>query len=149
MNLRGVGFFRLSYALQKHHKRAPDCGHVDRLKCCVQNEHRFLHYRGAAMLAGCQTRGRFGHNRATSGGAPGTMDSLASGAHGPSTPGCSRKSSVAIQLGTERATVKALTRAAPALRNALEQASSVAPVVITSSTSRMCRLSTRMPSRAT
>ncbi len=46
-----------------------------------------------------------------------------------------------------RATVRAITRAAPARRRTRLQASSVAPVVITSSTSRIRSLSTWAPGR--
>jgi len=53
----------------------------------------------------------------------------------------------ATGLRTSRATVSPITDFAPASSSAREQASSVAPVVITSSTSKTRRLSTWVPGR--
>ena len=66
---------------------------------------------------------------------------------GESPRGTVRDSGPENEGGSTRATVSPATRTAPALRKAREHASSVAPVVNTSSTSSIRNLSTLAPDR--
>src|SRR5207253_7840805 len=140
--------FGLRHSLEQQHHGPADRRNIDRLKRGVQHQYRFLHHGRSALRrrGGWQT----------------WQTTIANGwrqdwlilptytvvrwvrVHGSGFP---RDNSQPVPSRREiaRATVRATTLDAPAFRRALEHASSVAPVVSTSSTSKTRRLSTRRP----
>src|SRR5712671_7751650 len=155
VHFRVVHLFRLRHALQHQDHRAPHRRHVDRLVRRVQHQHRLLHQRCPArriQVVGSTACGTFG-----------TGQNLARHFGGVAPPGIHRHVPVcahraflglsyhSLVLGrgflTARAAVSPITDLAPASRSALAQASSVAPVVNTSSTSKTRILSTWLPGR--
>src|SRR5258708_11815677 len=158
MHFGVVHLFGLCHALQHQDHRAPDCGNVDRLVCGVQDEDRFVHQGRTPWqkrVVGSTAGGTFGtlgdghsHARCFGGIAPPGVHRLV--------PVCAhrvflRLSYHSTELGrgflTARAIVNPVTDLAPASRSARAQASRVAPVVNTSSTSKTRRLSTWLPWR--
>src|SRR5467141_5344672 len=155
VHFRVVHLFRLRHALQHQDHRAPHRRHVDRLVRRVQHQYRLLHQRCPArriQVVGSTACGTFG-----------TGQNLARHFGGVAPPGIHRHVPVcahraflglsyhSLVLGrgflTARATVSPATDLAPASRSALAQASSVTPVVNTSSTSKPRTLSTWLPGR--
>ena len=146
-------FFRLRHALQQQHHGAAHSRYVNGLVGCVQNQHRFLHQGSAPgseagtwrpptfpEAAGTSVPPASGECRPRWSTASGRLALIA-----PSLPAtvCRRRA-----CGRPaRATVRPNTDLAPASRSAREHASSVAPVVITSSSSKTRKLSTRPPLR--
>src|SRR5258708_2688802 len=155
MYFRVVQLFRLRHTLQHQYHRASLCRHVNRLVRRVQHKHRLLHER--------RTPRRNQVVGSTASGTLGTGHSLARHFRGIASPGDDRHVPVCahrvfLELSyhslvpgrgdlTARAIVSPNTDLAPASRSALAHASSVAPVVNTSSTSKTRRLSTWVPGR--
>src|SRR5690349_12285299 len=144
MNFRIVHLLRLRHALQEQHHGAPDRRHVDGLVRRIQHKHRLLHQRCTprhdrvvgSTVRGIRGTGRSGPSR-LGGIAPSEIDRL--------WPVCAHRATFVYSLPfsgagkgflTARATVSPMTHLTPESSRALAHASSVAPVVITSSTSK-------------
>src|SRR5712664_1469286 len=154
VHFRTVQLLCLRHAFEQQHHGAPHGRHIDRLVGRIQDQHRLLHQRRTPH-----------HNRVVDSTTGGT---LCTGRGRPRRfrdfappglkrfwPSCAHRASLGLDSSeptagcrAARATVSPITDLAPAPRNALAQASRVAPVVITSSTSKTRRLSTLLPGRA-
>ena len=139
--LRMVDLFRLGHSLEhQDHGAAHGCN-IDGLEGSVQNEDRLLH-------DGRLANGRRNPPRRARLASdfrrvlwPGRPTDLARWFHSPKSWSCNPASAAGYR-GKALATVRPTTRAAPAPFRAREQASKVAPVVNTSSTSKTRSLST-------
>jgi hypothetical protein len=153
MHFRVVQFFRLRYAFQQQYHGASHSSYINGLVCCIKNQNRFLHQGSAGRnersnvaadvprSVGRKRSDRFG------GMSPPVVYRLwSSCAHRPSLPatGGRRRSLAGGRLGQM---VIPATDLAPASQRAREHASNVAPAVITSSSSKIRKLSTRPPRR--
>src|ERR1700676_3259885 len=151
MHFRTVHFLGLRYTLQQQHHGTSHRSHIYGLVGRVEHQDGLLHQRRTSRhhrIVGSTTGRTFGARHSCGsriGGMapPGIARVWPHGAHraflGSSSP------KPATGLRTARATVSPITDFAPASSSAREQASSVAPVVITSSTSKTRRLSTWVP----
>src|ERR1019366_3670532 len=146
MHFHVIDFFRLRHALDHQNHRATDRGNIDRFKCRVQDEDRLLHDRRLSSNRGYGAWWALLTPRFRQGARSERPTTLAKCFHIPILWYYTGASGV-INCGSARATVRPATRDAPARLRAREQASSVAPVVNTSSTSKTRSLSTWALSR--
>src|ERR1700722_204467 len=147
MHMSVVDLFRLGDPLDHQNHGTPHCRHIDRFECRIQDQYRFLHNGRFSCDRGYGTRRALIAPGLRQGYRPGKSTALARRFHSPRSRYGTDKSA-ATTCGNARATVRPTTRLAPACLRAREQASRVAPVVNTSSTSKTRSLSTWAPSCA-